>query len=315
LSGKAAHGRAAEIIDEVFGGRRLVYSTTSFIKKPLIEALERIAAGGFRNVEVWGNNMHLDPRNPDIVIEEVELCRRRLGLEVVSVHAPFTVGEYGDPPAEKMRAWESLVKESMDLAEYLGAHHLVVHPFTAGRDSSDREYREMIERTQESLLRLADLAAEREFVLGLENMPAHRNRRYGREVRELYDFVNASGRSSLALCVDTGHVIFNNGDPMAELEACGNRVSSVHLNDNVANIHLDLHLVPGTGGLDLARLAEALRAPAFNGMIVLELDGRGRPSSIFEEACAFARRYFLGGEEQAEDSTSGKSASGGTEHA
>jgi len=287
------HGQQPELIDEVFGGRRLAYSTTSFLKLPLVEALERIAAGGFRNVEVWGNNRHLDPRNPDIVLEEVELCRRRLGLEIISVHAPFTVGEFGDPAAERMRAWEALVKESMDMAEYLGAHHMVVHPFTAGRDSSDQAFGEMIKRTQDSLLRLSDLAAEREFVLAVENMPAHRNRRYGRDVSELYDFLAASGRSSLGLCVDTGHVIFNNGDATGELVRFLDRVTSVHLNDNFANKHLDLHLVPGAGGLDLARLAEVLRSPSFNGMIVLELDGRGRPSSIFEEARAFVRRFFL----------------------
>lgn len=288
-----ARGQQPEPVDEVFGGRRLAYSTTSFLKLPLVEALERIAAGGFRNVEVWGNNRHLDPRNPDIVLEEVELCRRRLGLEIISVHAPFTVGEFSDPPAERMRAWEALVKESMDMAEYLGAHHMVVHPFTVGRDSSDQAFGDMIKRTQDSLLRLADLAAEREFVLAVENMPAHRNRRYGRDVSELYDFLTASGRSSLGLCVDTGHVIFNNGDATGELERFLGSVTSVHLNDNVANTHLDLHLVPGSGGLDLVRLAEVLRSPLFNGMIVLELDGRGRPSSIFEEARAFVRRFFL----------------------
>jgi sugar phosphate isomerase/epimerase len=298
VTGRGKTERPRPPLDEVFGGRKLVFSTTSFIKDPLPEALERIAEGGFRNVEVWGNNKHLDPRNGDLDLEEVERTRRRLGLSVISVHAPFTVGKFTDPPAGRMREWEKLVLETMGRAEYLGARHLVVHPFTAGRDTSDERYRSMVERTEASLFRLADSAASRGFSLSIENMPAHRSRRYGRDCGELYDFIGRSGRANLGLCLDTGHVIFNNGDAVGELERCLDRVSSVHLNDNIAYMHMDLHLVPGTGGLDLDRLSAVLRSDGFNGMIVLELDSRGRPSSIFTEAKAFVRRFFLGlGEE------------------
>lgn len=281
-------------IDEVFGGRKLAYSTTSFIKQPLSEALHRIAAGGFRNVEIWGNNLHLDPRNTDLDMKELERIRRGLGLNVISVHAPFTLGDFSDPPAARMKSWEDLVLLTMDRAESLGTRHMVVHPYTAGRDNSDDDYREMVDRTQESLLRLADHAARRGFDLSVENMPAHRSRRYGRECAELREFIERSGRDNLGLCLDTGHVIFNNGDAVGELEKHLDSVRSVHLNDNIAFMHLDLHLVPGSGGMDLDRLEQVLRKERFKGMIVLELDGRGRPGSIFEEARDFIRRFFLG---------------------
>jgi len=278
-------------IDEVLAGNKLVYSTTNFLKYTLEEALERIAEGGFRNVELWGNLKHLDPRNPAEDVHRVAEVSERLGLKILSIHAPFTVSQPG-PPAERMSAWEELVCRSLEHADYLGADQLVVHPFTAGADESDDHYSEMITRTQESLVRLADIAAGYGIRLAVENMPGHRNRRYGRQVGELHDFVTRSGRSNLGICLDTGHVIFNNGDVVGEFTAFADRIFALHLNDNIWGMHMDLHLVPGYGSVDWAGFRSALERVHFSGMIVLELDSRGRPTSIFSEAQAFVENFF-----------------------
>ncbi|HLA41369.1 MAG TPA: hypothetical protein VJ417_15310, partial [Candidatus Glassbacteria bacterium] len=69
-------------IDEVLNGRKLAYSTSNFLKFPLDVALEMIAEGGFANVEIWGNNKHLDPRNPDLEPQQVQRLCERLSLRV-----------------------------------------------------------------------------------------------------------------------------------------------------------------------------------------------------------------------------------------
>jgi len=278
-------------VDEVLGGRKLVYSTTNFIKYPLAEALERIASGGFRNVEIWGNIKHLDPRNEAEKADELKRLCRRLGLRVSSIHAPFTL-DYIEEPERQMRAWEELVCRSMDQARILGAWLLVVHPVVAGIDDSIQDYREIVGRTENSLIRLADIAGERGISLAIENMPAHRKRRYGRDVGELYRFASTSGRDNLGICLDTGHVVFNKGDAVRELEQYADRIFSVHMNDNIWGMHMDLHLVPGSGSVDWERFRQVLAAEKFKGMVVLELDSRGRPSSIFSEAREFVRSYF-----------------------
>jgi len=283
--------RITSKVDEVLEGRKLAYSTTNFLKFPLGAALEKIAEGGFVNVEVWGNNKHLDPRNPDLEPREARRLCDGLGLRVTSIHAPFTL-EHNDDPAARMREWESLVRRSLEQAEILGASQLVVHPVVAGRDESDSEYREAAGRTEDSLLRLADAAGARGLSLAIENMPAHRSRRYGRNVAELYRFVASCGRDNLGLCLDTGHVVFNNGDPVAEFTGHLDRIFNVHMNDNIWGMHMDLHLVPGAGSVNWKAFREALGDPRFHGIIVLELDDRGRPTSIFSEAVEFVNRYF-----------------------
>jgi sugar phosphate isomerase/epimerase len=281
-------------IDEVFGGKKLVYSTTNFLKYPLEQALRRIADGGFHNVEIWGNVKHLDPRNENEDTGSTAKLCRELGLDVVSLHAPFTL-DHDDDSGRRMSDWEKLVVRSMEQAEILGANTIVVHPVVSGTDNSDEAYRAMVDRTGGSLLRLAHEAAKRGQRVAIENMPAHRVRRWGRDVGgELFEFVTSSGMENLGLCLDTGHVVFNNGDPVVDLELCAERVFSVHMNDNIWGMHMDLHLVPGTGSVDWQRFRQLLRSDRFGGMIVLELDGRGRPSSIFEEACTFTTNYFYG---------------------
>ena len=278
-------------VDEVLGGRKLVYSTTNFIKYPLAEALERIAAGRYRNVEIWGNIKHLDPRNEAENAGELKIICRRLGLRVTSIHAPFTL-DYLEEPDQQMNIWEELVCKSMDQARTLGAWQLVVHPVTAGIDDSLQAYREIVGRTESSLVKLADIARERGIRLAIENMPAYRKRRYGRDIRELYNFVSTSGRDNLGICLDTGHVVFNKGDAVQEFEQYADRIFSVHMNDNIWGMHTDLHLVPGSGSVDWDRFRQVLAGERFEGMIVLELDSRGRPSSIFSEAREFVRKYF-----------------------
>jgi sugar phosphate isomerase/epimerase len=278
-------------LDKIPMGNKLVYSTTNFIKFPLNEALERIAAGRFRNVELWGNLKHLDPRNEAEDVRLVAESARRLGLRIVSIHAPFTLSQPGTPD-ERMTAWRELMGKSFEHADYLGCRQIVVHPVTAGTDDSDSQYRDIVARTEDSLVKLAGLAEGYGLRLAVENMPGHRNRRYGRSVGELHEFVVRSGCSNLGLCMDTGHVIFNNGDVVREFTACADRVFSIHLNDNIWGMHMDLHLVPGFGSVDWESFHSALAEEKYSGMIVLELDGRGRPSSIFSEAQGFARKFF-----------------------
>ncbi|MEA1996953.1 MAG: sugar phosphate isomerase/epimerase [Gemmatimonadota bacterium] len=279
-------------VDRVLGTCLLAYSTTNFLKFPLTEALERIAAGGFRNVEIWGNLKHLDPRSETEDVKEVAETCRRLELRVVSIHAPFTLQGVSSPPDERMRTWEALVSESMEQAGFLGARLLVVHPVTAGADESLADYREIVKRTGDSLVKLADMAGKKEMRLAVENMPGHRSRRFGREVGDLYSAVTEGGRENLGLCLDTGHVIFNNGDPVRDLELYHDRIFSIHMNDNIWGMHMDLHLVPGAGSVDWERFRTLLVSLPFEGMIVLELDGRGRPSSVFDEAGRFVKRFF-----------------------
>ncbi len=291
MSGGAEHERSGWM-DELPDGNRLVYSTTSFLKYPLARALERIARGGFRNVELWGNLKHLDPRNPQEDPQEVGRKARELGLRVTSLHAPFTMISSAGP-VEKMRAWEELVLRSLGQAAALGAELLVVHPFIAGTDDSDDDYRAIVGRTEDALARIAGEAGRQGLRVAVENMPGHRTRRYGRVVEELHRFVAGSGLDNLGLCLDTGHVIFNHGDPVEELERFGDRIFSIHLNDNIRGAHLDLHLVPGVGSVDWVAFRLALARSAFRGLIVLELDSRGRPSSVFDEAREFVRNYFF----------------------
>ena len=279
------------MIDEVLNNIKLVYSTTNFLNLPLREALQKIAAAGFRNVEIWGNLKHLDPRNADESTEDVKAAALELGLNVVSIHAPFTV-PFGGTDDERTEQWEALVMRSIEDASSLGAEQIVVHPFTSGRDESDEAYRRLIGRSKSALSRIATAAGEKGLRVAVENMPAHRLRKFGRDIGELYSFVSDSGLDNLGICMDTGHVVFNNGDVIDDMSKYCDRIFSLHMNDNIWGMHMDLHLVPGAGSIDWAAFRKTMLDLSYGGMIVLELDGRGRPASIIDEAGNFAEKFF-----------------------
>ena len=279
------------MIDQVLNEIKLVYSTTNFLNLPLVDALRKIAEAGFSNVEIWGNLKHLDPRNEDESTEDVRAVAQELGLNVVSIHAPFTV-PFGGTDDERTAKWESLVMQSIDDALCLGAEQIVVHPFTSGRDESDEAYRRLTGRSKAALSRIALVAGKKGLRVAVENMPAHRLRKFGRDIGELYDFTAESGLDNLGICMDTGHVIFNNGDVVEDLRRYSERIFSLHMNDNIWGMHMDLHLVPGTGSIDWPAFRKTMLELSYCGMIVLELDGRGRPTSIIDEAGKFAEKFF-----------------------
>ncbi len=73
----------------------------------------------------------------------------------------------------------------------------------------------------------------------------------------------------LGACVDTGHFLRADADPVAAIRLLSGRVHGVHLKD-----FLDAHqeVMPGTGRLDLKRTIAALREVGFASDFVLEYE-------------------------------------------
>ena len=90
---------------------------------------------------------------------------------------------------------------------------------------------------------------------------------------DLLGLLDKIGEPSFGICIDTGHANIMSQNIPAMLKACGTRLRTVHLNDNygmVSPIYPDMHLFPGSGGIDFAGVFSALRDINFTGLINLE---------------------------------------------
>ncbi len=107
---------------------------------------------------------------------------------------------------------------------------------------------------RESALSLADDARRAGVRLGIEHFPG----RGLATVRETLDFITTCGHDNLYMLLDVGHNQIA-GESVAEsIEAAGDRLQYVHVNDNDAQSDLHLGLLEGVQ--DEAWVSDALRA-------------------------------------------------------
>jgi sugar phosphate isomerase/epimerase len=130
----------------------------------------------------------------------------------------------------------------LDVFARLGVARVNVHPDHRVPSLFSADW--VVERNVDSLVRLAQRAAERDILLMLENVPGRFNQ--VDVLRRVFDAV-----PSLAWHLDVGHA--NLGVPAnatgSLLEALASRLAHVHLSDNKGG-DADLHLPIGAGTID-----------------------------------------------------------------
>jgi len=247
-------------------GLELGMSTLSMGKNPL-EALERIAEAGFRQVEIWS-----DP--PDVLSGHVDDLSNALGnrgLKAYSLHAPFTGLDVSSPDEKLRKCSVKQILDFMETAERLGCGHIIVHPGSGKYDK--REHYDKAKRLlATSIKELVKGAEEKGLALALENMIAPRDGlRVGTRVTELKEVIESLSAGSLGICLDTGHAHYNGLEAWKETKEAGDLLIDLHVNDNDGS--KDEHRVPGEGTLNWPPFIKALKEVNYRGVFMLEIYG------------------------------------------
>jgi sugar phosphate isomerase/epimerase len=240
----------------------------------LLPTLEDAVAGGF-GVELWLDwtaepELFERGRWPDLK----SACRDAPGL---SLHSRLI-----------HRFDLDTIKEEIDLAAFLEADPLVVHPRSLGLEAGTWDA--CMQRTIDSsaFAMIADIlsyARERSVGLALENGAMD----VLQAVADAFPADGADGPgSSLGICIDTGHAnlhrdLFAN-PAAAYLRAFADRLVHLHVSDNLGTG--DDHLVPGTGNINWHSVASELRRIPYRGKTVLELAEPG-PAEAARRAAGF----------------------------
>lgn len=252
------------------------YSTVGFRDRDVEQALDAIAAAGFRNTEVFGQAPHLgDPPTGQGVIE----FRRRLdqrGVEVSAVHAPFR----SDVQLVLASATEDLRRQTVTtLTRYLrfsgevGAPRMVVHPSGNSQKYEDADDPAMparlIDRTRRSLEELVPIAADAEVRMLLENLTSRD--RISATMADLRPIVDEFPADQVGLVIDTGHAWTLGLDPAEQIRIAGDRLGGTHLQDVPLDEPKDNHWVPTRGGLDWDAIRAALAQVNYSGAWTFEV--------------------------------------------
>jgi sugar phosphate isomerase/epimerase len=229
--------------------------------RPVVDEVRAIAAAGFEFVDLT-----LEPPGA-WPVDGAELGRllRELGLTAVGHTSPhLPIASPFDGLRERVH---EILRQCFAVFAELGAELVNVHPDSM---PSVIPRDEVTARNTEAVASLADDAAAAGVRLMVENMG--RSFATADQLRPLFD---AAPRAQFHLDVGHAHLGRRPEDPnrTAELvDAFGDRLAHVHINDNLGLD--DLHLPLGAGSIDWPDVARALRRAGYDRTVTIEIFSR-----------------------------------------
>lgn len=220
------------------------------------ETLPRFVEMGFDRIDV----------RPDLVDtesaqEQIESWKLRVSCMAASFGMPEGAALASEDAAAAAVALAH-TERGLELARALGATAAYVVPEEDGSGAA-------LERYAGSLERAADRAAELGLKLGIEHFP-------GRSLptaAATLGFLRAVGHPNLYLLLDIGHAQISGEDPAAVIEAAGEWLGYVHLDDNDGENDQHLGLLEGVMAEEtLVRTFAALEDCGYDGVVSLELN-------------------------------------------
>jgi sugar phosphate isomerase/epimerase len=272
----------------------IALSTGSLFTYGIARVVQIAAAAGFDGLEIM-----VDDRWDTRDAAYLKALAGVAAMPILSVHAPFRPGIQGWAEDDVSR-----LRRTVELAQAVGAHTVVVHPPLRYRWVTLR-YPPFINiamltpiprksRYQRWLAtELEAYQARAGVTIAVENMPRHR---LGPRLVNLFDMNEIRDlRHFAAITLDTTHIGTWGVDLLDTYEVLADRVAHVHL----SNYNGRQHRLPADGSLALAPFLAALRRRRYAGVITVELEpesaGAGDDAIVHERlvtALAFCREHF-----------------------
>jgi len=263
---------------------------------PASQVLDEMAAAGYAGTELgdWG----FLPSTPDALAADVG--RRQLALVAAFVPVALAREEaLGEGVARAVRTARLLAD-----AGRAGQPLLVLAddnasvPNRTTRAGRIREEDGLTPAEWDAFARRAErVAVAVRDATGLRTVFHHHCAGYVETPREIDALLSRTDPGVLGLCLDTGHLMFAGGDPLATLEAYRDRIWHVHFKDcdpalaaqsrvegwdYHASVRHGIFCELGRGMVPFPAVLDTLRASAYAGWIVVEQDvlpGLGTPAA------------------------------------
>ena len=250
------------------------YATAGLGDRDIEGALDTIAAAGFPQVEIWGNNRHLPAPLEGRELAEFRGRFEARGLRARSMHAPSGKTVLGAPEEDWRRQAVALLERYIGFGGELGITDLVIHPIPSegavpnGDDPAVPAFvRDAVKRSLDDLAPVAERAGIR---FNLENLPYDCDYPY-LTMKELRPLIDPYPEDHVGLVLDTGHVGILRNDPVEEIKAAGNRLRGTHIHDVVGEASDGDHRAPTHGWLDWDAILRALDEIGYPGPWTFEV--------------------------------------------
>lgn len=199
---------------------------------------------------------------------------RKNNLEITQAHAPFPAYVMDKP--EVLDYMIKIYKKMVLFCHEVGCKNLVIHNFTAPRNSEFDLAEEAMAINDKLYLSLVPELLRTDVTVCLENLfgggGATTVSGIGSapsEAAEIIDRYNkTAGKECFGYCLDTGHMNRLRHDPRRVISILGKRIKALHIHDNAGE--LDQHKAPYTGTIDWKSFYTALKKIGYEGDLSFE---------------------------------------------
>jgi L-ribulose-5-phosphate 3-epimerase len=260
---------------------RLAASTNSYHTYSLEEALEGIAAAGFKSVELTSVPGWTEHVRRDAEVEELAYVKELLakhGLEAVSLSG------HSDLVSE---AGIAEFRKALKIAKKLGIKYVTTS--TGGHDASSAgSLEEQRNRFMTNIRPLADEAATVGIEICLETHGGLLAT--GEIARKLIQDI---GKDNISINYDPGNVIFYGGvQPEDDIKRSADAVGHMHVKDQIGGQGVWHFPATGTGEVDFETIFAELDKVGFDGICSIEVEFQGEPWPELEDVNAAVKSSY-----------------------
>jgi sugar phosphate isomerase/epimerase len=258
------------------GDWKLAFSTNAYLKFSFADAARKLAAIGFRAVEIMADVPHAWPAY--MLPEQKQAIRAALAdnnLAISNINA-FMMHAVSDPrqlywhpswiePDPHYRQVRILhTKRALTLAKDLGAKCITTEP--GGPVEPGTPWSAALKLFVEMIKPVAEHAEKERVLLLVEPEPGL----LIESADQFEEFMTHIDSPAIGLNFDIGHHYCVKDDPAPTIERLAKYIRHIHLED-IAATRVHHHLIPGEGAIDFAAVLRAIRKIGYQGWITIEL--------------------------------------------
>jgi sugar phosphate isomerase/epimerase len=275
---------------------QLAFSSNAYLRYSIEETIARVAALGYRGIELLADVPHawpaglLEVQKQSIrdALEEHDLAISNINAFMMNAIAdprqPYWHPSWIDPDPHYRAIRREHTKRSLELARDLGAPHITTEP--GGPLFPGQSWESAADIFYDELMPCVEAAEKLGMPLLIEPEPELLIERFA----QYLCFIERIDSQLVGLNFDVGHAYCVCEDPQDWVAKMAPHTKHYHLED-IAATRVHQHLVPGQGAIDFGATLREIKQTGYDGWLTVELyPYLDDPDAAGREAYAFLSR-------------------------